>query len=93
MNDVHEMYLDGYKLRRLFEVPNAAIDSQIDPFSAQDFVRKSKAKNVGECWEESAAMAEKRQQKRGHDPVKEKFEKTFKTDRRGKKIKPQYIKK
>lgn len=75
MNDVHE-YIDkkGVKYERVFHKPNASIDSNIDPFSKKDFVNKTNKKGlkVGDLWDISGEMSEKRKQKAGKDEVKEK---------------------
>ena len=77
MTDVHEAFAkDGYKLKRIFHIPNYAIDSSINAFSAKDFNRATlnKKGSLGDLMDLSKEMSEKRaQQAGGLDPVKEKF--------------------
>lgn len=74
MNDTHEFQdSDGVKYDREFTKPNAAFDTVIDPFSEKDFSRKTHKKvTIGDMWDDSAEMSEKRIQKCGYDPVKKK---------------------
>lgn len=77
MNDIHE-YKDGegVKWERIFTSPNAVIDSvfNIDPRSPQEFVNITGKKkgNVGDLFQLSAELSEKRAQKDGKDVLKEK---------------------
>jgi len=72
MNDKHE-YFDGpVKCHRVL-IPSAiSIDGRINPFSSQDFVDKTKKKNIkyGELLDMSKELSEKRAAKTGEDPVK-----------------------
>lgn len=77
MNEVKE-HIDenGYKWRRIFSVPRAAIDTKINPFSERDFVNKTgnKKGTVGEVMDLSAELSEKRAESTGkEDPVKRKL--------------------
>jgi hypothetical protein len=70
MNDVHEYFEDGIKWNRVFTVPNAAIDTKIDPFSAQAFADKTAKKGtMGDIFDRSKEMSEARKDKLGYDPV------------------------
>jgi len=62
MNDVHEYIENGIKFERLFTIPQASIDTNIDPRSARDFVEKTGRKKgtIGDLWNTSAECAEKR---------------------------------
>jgi hypothetical protein len=75
MNEKHE-YVDGkgIKWNRIFSKPNAAVDTEIDPFSYTDFVNKTNNKKgtVGDLWDKSAELSDKRAKKVGKDPVKAK---------------------
>lgn len=76
MNDKKE-YTDkkGVKWNRVFTKPQASIDTQIDPHSAQDFDNKlanKKGMTVGEMWNESKTLSKKREKIHGKDPIKEK---------------------
>lgn len=73
MNDTHEYIKDGVKWTRIFTKPQATIDTQINPNSANDFVNNTKNKNysIGDLWDKSAELSEKRA-KGGQDPIKQK---------------------
>jgi len=65
---------EGRKLRRAASIPCASSDTiNIDPFSQKDFVRAtSKGGTLGEMWDYSKTMSEKRKDINGVDPVLEK---------------------
>jgi len=86
MNDKH-VYIgqDGIEWNRVFSVPQANIDSSIDPFSNQAFIEKT-AKNkgsYGDLMDRSKEMSIKREDKLGYDPVKSKYFKEYSKKRRG----------
>ena len=87
INDSHE-YIDAKGLRwnREFTVPNASIDTEIDPFSPKEYIEKmGKSKTTfGELLEKSKELSDKRVQKMGHDPIKADFVKKEKRRRHGK---------
>lgn len=62
MNDVHEYSENGVKWNRIFTKPTASIDTQLNPNSAADFVNSTKNKNysIGDLWDKSAELSEKR---------------------------------
>jgi len=76
MNDDHS-YIDeeGVQWRRIFFAPNANLDSQVDPYSHSDFMKATENKKgtIGEMMDYSKELSQKRQDKEGKDPVKEKF--------------------
>jgi hypothetical protein len=82
MSDEH-VYVDsnGIEWSRVWASPNAAIkDNLINAdTTAEDFVRKTKEKNynVGEMWDLSRELSEKRKRVAGKDHVKEKTKKTY----------------
>ena len=86
MSDPHE-YTDeeGVKHERVYTLPNASIDTQIDPFSSREFVDKTKDKDItmGELWDASQDASEKREKVLGKDPVKEKYFKNYSKKRKG----------
>lgn len=88
VHDKHE-YIDakGIKWNRVYTVPQASIDSQIDPFSSKQFTEKTanKAGTVGDLWTRSAELSEKREKIAGKDAVKEKWFKNWSKERNGKK--------
>lgn len=67
MNDEHTYVKDGIKWNRVFLVPNASIDTKLDPFSSKDFAAKTSGKKgtVGDLLDRSREMAERRKDKDG----------------------------
>lgn len=88
MNDEHTYAEKGVQWERVFTVPQATIDAEIDPFSQRQFVDKvgvTKGK-MGDVWERSAELSAKRAAKRdGIDPVKEKHYSDYEKKTKGKK--------
>lgn len=86
MNQEHR-YVDeqGTEWQRVWVAPNASIDTQIDPFSEQQFVDKTRGKGMklGDLWDESARMSKIRQKRTGVDPVKAKYLKDYSKKRKG----------
>lgn len=76
MTEPHTYIKDGIEWRRVFESPNAAIDSfgNLDSSDRAGFVKQTakRGMTVGDMWDESAKLSEKRAKKFGKDPVKEK---------------------
>lgn len=87
MNDIHE-YTDesGYKWLRVFYKPQAAIDTKMDEFSSRDFAEKTGRKKgtLGNLFDQSRELSEKRKQKEGIDFVKEKYYENYAKERKGK---------
>ena len=81
MNDDH-VYFDeeGIQWNRIFTSPQASMDTQICKDSSQDFVRKTREKNysLGQMWDMSAELSEKRGGASGHDEVRNKAEEAYK---------------
>jgi hypothetical protein len=82
MTDEHKYVFEGVEWHRVFEVPQAAVDSisTIDPFSKQQFMdRTAKLRGVtqGDLWDLSGELSKQRAKKLGKDPVKEKAEKAY----------------
>jgi hypothetical protein len=76
MNDLHEYEEGGVKWDRVFTVPQASIDADLDPFNQNQFLEKTGKNNgkLGDVWERSAELSQKRADKRdGVDPIKKKF--------------------
>jgi hypothetical protein len=73
------------KWKRLWTVPNASFDSvPLDPYSAKDFARvTNKGGSVGDLFDRSAELSEKRVQKDGIDTFKEGFYKEYKKKHKG----------
>lgn len=70
--------LKGVEWERIFFIPYAKIDSNINPFSEKDFAQKTKSKNysVGDMWDLSKELSEKRESISGRDEVKEEYKKS-----------------
>jgi hypothetical protein len=87
MNEEHS-YIDqeGLIWKRVYQVPNASVDAQIDPYSNTSFVdaTKNKKGTYGDLLDKSAELSEKRaKQNGGVDPVKNKFLKDYSKRRNG----------
>ncbi len=91
MTEPH-VYIDenGLEWKRKWTLPNAAIDAEIDPFDKQAFNRKidggTGKGTVGELWDRSRELSEKRKDKLGYDPVKKKYLDDYSKKRRGRKL-------
>lgn len=89
INEVHEHFdKKGVKWTRLFTVPHAIIDGKLDPFDQNAFLdktRHSKGQKMGDLWERSGELSEKRAAKRdGVDPLKKKYYDDYAKKRKGK---------
>jgi len=76
---------DGVEWRRVWSVPNAATDTQVDPFDSKAFVDSTKNKKgtMGDLWDQAKEASEKRTEKLGYDPVKKKYFKNYSKNRKG----------
>ena len=84
MDDDKFLVEDGVKWKRVFTAPNYAIDSDIDPMSSQAFMEKTnKEGTVGELMDRSKDLSQKREDKYGYDPVKQKYFKEYSKKRNG----------
>jgi hypothetical protein len=89
MNEAHEYFGENGEekcWKRVFTLPNASIDSKIDPFSTREFVDKtgSKKGTYGDLLDRSAEMSMKRAEiAGGSDPIKEKYFENYSKARRG----------
>ena len=75
----------GVKWKRVFTSPRASIDTQIDPESSKDFRDKlaNKNYNLGQLWDTSKELSEKREAKNGKDSVRESYFNKYKKEHRG----------
>lgn len=84
-----KIYTDenGLRWNRVFSVPQTSFDTKIDPFDSKGFAETTGKKRgtLGDIWDASAELAEKRKQKAGKDSVKEKWLKDYSKKRLGKK--------
>lgn len=89
MNEKHEYSENGVQWHRVLVNPQVAIDSHIkDPFSKEEFLSKTAQKkgSVGDWIDRSTELSERRANKEGLDPVKEKYYKEYAKKRRGKQL-------
>lgn len=86
MNEDH-LYIseDGTMWNRIYVNPKVSIDTKIDPYSSRDFVEKTKNKNgtIGDLWDRSAELSERRAKIEGSDSIKDKAANSYK-DKTGK---------
>ncbi len=85
------VYIDenGIEWKRVWNIPQASMDTQVDPFSSKAFRESTDSKNmtVGDMWDKSKEMSELRAHRLGtKDPVKEKYESDARKLRKGKQI-------
>lgn len=87
MLDEHTYSENGVKWNRVFFVPQASIDARWDIDSPQDFSNKvaSKRGKIGDVWDRSKELSEKRASRDGVDPVKEKYKQEWSKKRNGRK--------
>ncbi len=86
INEEHSYSEDGKEFQRIFTIPNASIDSEVDPFSAQQFTEKTKNMKgtIGEMWDYSKELSEKRKKASGgEDPIRKQAEKKYSNKRQG----------
>ena len=85
LQSVHEEHIyeiDGVVYDRVYTLPNTSIDTKIDPDSASDFREKVKG-TIGDLWDQSKELSEKREAWHGQDPVKKKFFEDYSKTRKG----------
>ena len=90
IDEEHTYSEEGKEFARVFTIPNASIDSGIDPFSSQHFNEKTKNMkgSMGDMWDYSKELSEKRKSITGtEDPIRKKAEKKYSEKRRGMKYK------
>ena len=88
MNEDHVYEENGVRFERLFTIPSASIDQNID--TAQKFVEKTANMRgtLGEIWDYSQELSDKRAKDNGGvDPIREKAENSYSKKRRGMKYK------
>ncbi|NJO59116.1 MAG: hypothetical protein HC836_12510 [Richelia sp. RM2_1_2] len=91
LQSIHEehIFVDENEIKwdRIFTVPNASIDSRLNPWQPNDFINKTSRNgdNIGALWDRSRELSEKRASENGGiDPVKEKYFKDYAKERNGK---------
>ena len=92
MNDVHEYVDNGVKWVREYSVPMAAVDTKFDCMSSRDFALKTRSKKdrLGDLWDRSKELSEKRAKTMGRDEVKEQYKKDWSSKRLGRKF-PKFL--
>lgn len=89
---------DGTELdiwERRFFVPQASIDTKIDPESNVNFIEKTgnKKGTMQDIWNASKEASDKREQIMGKDPIKEEYIKKWKKNRKGQRLHPSEVSK
>jgi len=90
MTDEHSyMDEDGVKWERVWVSPNANVDGNVNPYSATDFVNKTRDMkgNMGDIWDLSRDMSEKRKARDGRDEIFEKHDNKRETHLEGRRRK------
>ena len=76
MSEEHRYHQDGIEWKRVFIAPSAKVDSieNCNPFDSKDFVKRTarKGMTMGDMWDESSRLSNKRAKVCGKDPLKEK---------------------
>ncbi len=87
INDKHEYSENGIKFQRVFTRPNMAVQTKIDPMNPKDFLEKTKNSKgtMGDLFDRSQELSEKRKQIIGKDPIKEQSDREYSKKRKGKK--------
>lgn len=76
MNEEHVYFENGLQWKRVYTVPSASIDTNINPFSEKEFVEKTGTKRgtIGDVMDLSSELSQKRAELNGkEDPVKRKM--------------------
>ena len=83
IHEEHVYQVDDVIYNRVYTIPQASIDTKVDPYSAKDFREKVKVQNVGDMWDRSKGLSEKRKEKEGRDPVQQQYFKDYSKKRKG----------
>lgn len=87
VHDVHEYYENDIKWNRIFTAPEVNTQEKLNiNSSAKDFSRvtSNKKGSVGDMWDQSQELSEKRKKVYGKDPVKQKYFEDWSKKRNGK---------
>jgi hypothetical protein len=75
MKDDHSFVDDnGAEWERVWTAPQASMGMNSSPDSESQFIDKTKGWSLGDSWDYSKELGEKRKDKRGHDNVGETYE-------------------
>jgi hypothetical protein len=92
MNELHVYSENGKEWKRIFTNPQMAVSTRLNPFSERQFLEKTKTvKTLGEAWDISKEVSEKRAGKSGKDPLKNKFFEQYSKTRGGRKHREQVL--
>ena len=93
MLEPHIYSENGEEWKRLWVNPQVATDTNWDANNPNDFVEKSRKKSgkLGDLFEKSQELSEKREKSMGKDPIKENYLKNW--EKKRKKIHPENRKK
>ena len=83
MKEPHVYFEDGIEWKRVFTVPQASFDTNVDAFSKKQFIEKTANKKgtFGDLLDMSSEMSSTREAKTGtEDPVKRKFFEDYKKE-------------
>ena len=87
-------YVDGSGVtwKRVYTPTNFSVDGRVNAFSSKEFVEKTakEGMSVGDMWDLSRELSAKREKSAGKDPVREKYEKDYSKQRKGKKPRPEW---
>jgi len=86
MNDDDKVYVDedGVEWRRVFTTSQLSLDTQLDPYSSKDFINKTATEgNMGDLWDRSKELHQKRVDKEGKDPLRKKYFENYSKQRNG----------
>ena len=87
IHDKHEYYEDGILWDRVFTSPQVNTQEKLSVNSNEkDFARVTKDQKgtVGDLWERSQELSEKRKKVYGKDPIKKKYFENWSKKRKGK---------
>lgn len=85
IDDLHVYHEDGIQWNREFTVPQAMVDTKIDPLSSKDFVEKTSKKTgtLKNLIYESKKASEERKKILGYDPVQKEYYRNWSKERKG----------
>lgn len=84
MTEPHIYSENGEQWQRIFHTAQISTDTNWDAMDSKNFVERSRTKKgkLGDLWEKSAELSEKREKIIGKDPIKEKFLKNWEKKRK-----------
>ena len=64
IHEEHSYEIEGVAYDRVYTVPQASMDTKIDPYSQKEFKEKTKGSTVGDLWDQSKELSKKKRGKR-----------------------------